>query len=130
MGTSLKVLVVMGSPRKGNTYRAAERIREFMETHGSVELEYLWLRDANLLPCRGCALCVAMGGGELPEQRRCAGHRAEDAEADGPTSIIRDFGRAVVQVTSILFQPYSLTPMRPEIPCTGLPPKIIHTMLT
>ena len=24
---SMKVLVIMGSPRKGNTYRAAERIR-------------------------------------------------------------------------------------------------------
>jgi multimeric flavodoxin WrbA len=45
---------IMGSPRKGNTYRAAERIRELMEVHGPVEFEYLWLRDANLLPCLGC----------------------------------------------------------------------------
>jgi multimeric flavodoxin WrbA len=51
---SMKILLVMGSPRKGNTYRAAERIRELMESHGPVGFEYLWLRDANLLPCRGC----------------------------------------------------------------------------
>lgn len=62
----MKALVVMGSPRKGNTYRAAERIRELMETRGSVEFD-LWLRDANLLPCRGVRRLRREGRGDLPE---------------------------------------------------------------
>lgn len=64
----MKILVVMGSPRKGNTYRAAERIRELMEVHGPVEFEYLWLRDTNLSPCRGCAVCVAKGEENCPNR--------------------------------------------------------------
>ncbi len=27
----MKILVIMGSPRKGNTYHAAERIREILQ---------------------------------------------------------------------------------------------------
>ncbi|CVK32582.1 MULTISPECIES: NAD(P)H-dependent oxidoreductase [Methanoculleus] len=39
----MKVLVVMGSPRKGNTYRAAKRIENTMRSLGDVEFEYLML---------------------------------------------------------------------------------------
>lgn len=64
----MKVLVVMGSPRKGNTSRAAERIRELMQAGGTVEFEYLWLRDVDLLPCRGCAVCVGKGEEYCPNR--------------------------------------------------------------
>jgi len=79
----MKVLVVMGSPRKGNTYRAAERIRELMESHGPVEFEYLWLRDANLLPCRGCAVCVGKGEENSPNKDDAQAIVQRMREADG-----------------------------------------------
>ena len=79
----MKVLVVMGSPRKGNTYRAAERICELMEVHGPVEFEYLWLRDANLLPCRGCAVCVAKGEEHCPNRDDLQAIVQRMDEADG-----------------------------------------------
>lgn len=57
----MKVLVIMGSPRKGNTYRAAERIREIMQEKVPVEWEYVVLRDLHLEQCRGCASCIVKG---------------------------------------------------------------------
>ncbi len=51
----------MGSPQKGNTYRATKKIEEFMQSMGSVEFEYLMLKDANLSQCRGCFVCFLKG---------------------------------------------------------------------
>jgi multimeric flavodoxin WrbA len=90
----MKVLVVMGSPRKGNTYRAAERIRELMEAHGPVEFEYLWLRDANLLPCRGCAVCVAKGEEHCPNKDDLQAIVQRMDEADGVVETTHGFIQA------------------------------------
>ncbi|KKH50694.1 flavodoxin family protein [Methanosarcina sp. 1.H.A.2.2] len=62
----MKILVIMGSPRKGNTYRAAKKIEEFMQLMGSVEFEYLMLKDANLSQCRGCFVCFTEGENHCP----------------------------------------------------------------
>jgi multimeric flavodoxin WrbA len=57
----MKVLVIMGSPRKGNTYHAAERIREIIQERVPVAWEYVMLRDAHLEDCRGCYQCFERG---------------------------------------------------------------------
>lgn len=57
----MKVLVIMGSPRKGNTYRAGERIREIIQDKVPVEWEYIMLKDAHLEDCRGCYTCFEKG---------------------------------------------------------------------
>jgi len=49
----MKILVIMGSPHKGNTYAAAKKIEEAMRKRSDVEFEYLMLAEANLPPCRG-----------------------------------------------------------------------------
>ena len=49
----MKILVIMGSPRKGNTCRAAERIRVILQEMAPVEWEYVMLRDIHLEQCRG-----------------------------------------------------------------------------
>ncbi len=58
----IKVLVIMGSARKGNTYRAAERIREILEESAPVDWEYVMLKDVGLEQCRGCYTCFDRGG--------------------------------------------------------------------
>lgn len=63
---AMKILVIMGSPRKGNTYRAAKKIEESMQSMGSVEFEYLMLKDANLSQCRGCYVCIMEGEDHCP----------------------------------------------------------------
>ena len=62
----MRILVIMGSPRKGNTYRAAKKIEEYMQSMGKVEFEYLMLKDANLLQCRGCFACLSKGENYCP----------------------------------------------------------------
>jgi multimeric flavodoxin WrbA len=62
----MKVLVIMGCPRKGNTYRAAKRIEEVMQSKGDVEFEYLMLKDANLSQCCGCLVCFGEGEDHCP----------------------------------------------------------------
>lgn len=62
----MKVLVVMGSPRKGNTYRAVKKIEEVMQLKGNVEFEYLMLKDANLSNCSGCFVCFIKGEDHCP----------------------------------------------------------------
>ena len=62
----MKIVTIMGSPRKGNTYRAVRRIEENMKAMGDVEFEYLWLKDASLANCKGCTVCFLKGEQRCP----------------------------------------------------------------
>lgn len=64
----MKILVIMGSPRRGNTYRAAKKIEESMQSMGYVEFEYLMLRDAGLEQCSGCLVCFGKGEDHCPHK--------------------------------------------------------------
>jgi multimeric flavodoxin WrbA len=62
----MKVLVIIGSPRKGNTYHTTKRIREILQSYGPAEFKYVWLRDENLGFCRRCFTCIAKGEESCP----------------------------------------------------------------
>ena len=79
----MKVLVIMGSPRKGNTFHAAEQIREILKSHGTLEFEYLWLRDENLGFCRGCFTCIAKGEENGPVKDSAPAVEQKLRDADG-----------------------------------------------
>lgn len=79
----MKVLVVMGSPRKGNTCRAAERIREMMEENARIDWEYVMLRDLHLEQCRGCANCIVKGEEFCPIKDDAADLAQKMHDADG-----------------------------------------------
>ena len=58
----MKVLVIVSSSRgKGNTYKATKQFEEKIKSLGEVEFDYLFLKEANLKPCRGCFTCVTRG---------------------------------------------------------------------
>jgi multimeric flavodoxin WrbA len=63
-----QILVIMGSPRKGNTFQACEMFREYLEQEIPVQYEYVWLKDLNLHPCRGCLLGFTKGEQACPIQ--------------------------------------------------------------
>jgi multimeric flavodoxin WrbA len=73
----------MGSPRKGNTYRAAKKIEEFMQSRGNVEFEYLMLKDANLSQCRGCFVCTMEGEDHCPFKDESSAIEQKMHAADG-----------------------------------------------
>ncbi len=57
----MKLLVVLGSPRKGgNSETIAEKIAEPMGKAGW-SIEYMRLNDLKLRPCQGCGGCDKTG---------------------------------------------------------------------
>jgi len=79
----IKVLVIMGSARKANTYRAAERIREILQEEAAVEWEYVMLRDVGLEQCRGCYTCFDRGEEYCPIKDDSALLEQKMHDADG-----------------------------------------------
>ena len=58
----MKVLAIMGSPRKkGNTYKVSRMVEESMKKLGKVEFEYVFLKDLNIKTCLGCQVCFNKG---------------------------------------------------------------------
>ena len=63
----MKVLAIIGSPRaRGNTYRFVRMIEERLRQQADVEFEYLQLGEADLRPCKGCAVCLVRGEDHCP----------------------------------------------------------------
>lgn len=63
----MKIIAIMGSPKgKGSGYRIVKIIEDKMKAMGDVEFEYLFLKDANLMPCTGCYICMAKGEDKCP----------------------------------------------------------------
>ncbi|ETA78968.1 NAD(P)H-dependent oxidoreductase [Youngiibacter fragilis] len=64
----MKILAIIGSPRgKGNTYRTVRQAEECLRSlDSSLEMEYLFLKDAGLGTCKGCYLCFLKGEDSCP----------------------------------------------------------------
>lgn len=62
----MKIVVLMGSPRKGNTFRACEEFKEHLQKVCPVEFDYVWLGNARIEPCRGCFTCFPHGEEKCP----------------------------------------------------------------
>ena len=77
-----KILVIIASPRKGNTFEACEILRTKIEKDMPVEYEYLWLKDMNLLPCKGCFTCFCQEETACPNRDDAPLIRRKMLEAD------------------------------------------------
>ena len=64
----LKVLAIIGSPRRGRTYNMVQRFEKQLKSYGKVEFEYADLRDYTIQPCRGCEVCLKQGDKFCPLQ--------------------------------------------------------------
>lgn len=76
----MKLLVICGSPRKGNTYRALVAIKESFPL---IEFEILNLKDMNFNLCKGCYGCVLRGEAKCPLQDDRDMILRKISEADG-----------------------------------------------
>jgi multimeric flavodoxin WrbA len=80
----MKIVATMGSPKgKGAGYRIVRMIEDRMKAIGDVQFEYLFLRDANLEPCRGCYNCMAKGEDTCPLKDDRAAIEQQLLAADG-----------------------------------------------
>lgn len=57
----MKILVLIGSPRKANTYNTVQKIEQFHKKISDCEYEYLFLKDINFGICKGCFACISKG---------------------------------------------------------------------
>ena len=64
----MKIVAVMGSPRKLETLKAVQRFEEKLAARREVTFNYIFLKEMNIKPCKGCFLCIEKGE-ELCPQR-------------------------------------------------------------
>lgn len=57
----MKVLAIIGSPRKGHTFDLVQRIADLLREEGPIEVETLLLGEMDIEPCRGCYACQSAG---------------------------------------------------------------------
>jgi len=70
----MKVLAIIGSPKKGNSYRITQQVENCLKSYansdniGKVDLEfdYLFLKETNLEMCEGCFACIPYGEDKCP----------------------------------------------------------------
>lgn len=56
-----KILAVIGSPRKGETYQAVSNFEAALSKIEEVEIEYVMLGEMEFLDCTGCHNCIIKG---------------------------------------------------------------------
>lgn len=78
----LKILVLVGSLRKSNTYNTVRKIEDIHKKKSVCEYEYIFLKDIDLKQCRGCFACISKGEGYCPlkDDRDLIVHKIEAAD--------------------------------------------------
>jgi multimeric flavodoxin WrbA len=110
----VKILIILGSPRKGNTYRACTRIEEVMKTYGDVVFEYLMLKDADLAQCTGCFVCFLKGEEHCPRKDDAPGIEQKMHDADGVIFASPVYGMNVSGLTKVFVDRFSYIFHRPR----------------
>jgi multimeric flavodoxin WrbA len=111
---AMKVLVVMGSPRKGNTWKAAKKIEGYMQALGAVEFEYLMLKDADLSQCTGCLVCFGWGEENCPRKDDAPAIEQKMHEADGVIFATPVYGINVSGLFKVFIDRFSYVFHRPR----------------
>lgn len=62
----MKILVLLGSPRKKDSYKIIEQVEERMKQKGEVDFEYIRLNKLHIEECKGCELCFVKGEAHCP----------------------------------------------------------------
>ena len=80
----MKITAIMGSPRKGNTLDAVRKIEaEILAVDPTVEVNYVFLKDTKLEPCRGCFACIGRGEELCPHKDALSDVLNTMLDADG-----------------------------------------------
>lgn len=110
----IKILVIMGSPRRGNTFHACEELSEKMQKYCSADFEYLWLKDSDLQPCRGCLVCFTGGEDKCPIHDDAPEIERRMMEADGVVFASPVYGMNVTGYMKIFIDRFSYIFHRPR----------------
>jgi len=76
----MKIVAICGSPRKGNTYKVLNTMKE---SFPEIDFKILMLKDLNFELCKGCYSCVVRGEEKCPIKDDRDMILQEMTEADG-----------------------------------------------
>ena len=62
----MKILLINGSPHKGNTFDKITEIEQKLSTYDDVDVGVINLKDMNIMPCKGCFICFMKGRKHCP----------------------------------------------------------------
>lgn len=79
----MHVLAIIGSPRKGHSYRVTEQIEQRLMRNADCRFEYAFLSRLNLGACRGCYVCQSRGEQYCPISDGLADLVRKMQQADG-----------------------------------------------
>jgi len=79
----MKILVIHGSMRKGNTYRLAKEIMRYLSEKKDVEITEIGVAELNLPFCVSCHMCLQKGENYCPHNEKLNGVRAALLNCDG-----------------------------------------------
>ncbi len=60
----MKIIVLMGSPRSGETQKAVKHVSQRLKELGGFDIEIINLKDTDIKPCMGCFTCLTGKGEE------------------------------------------------------------------
>jgi len=96
----MKIVAIIGSPKgKGSGYEIVRDLEASMRESGEVDFSYLFLKDADLRPCRGCYVCLSKGEDLCPLKDDRPAIERELLSADG---IILSTPLHVVNVSTLM----------------------------
>lgn len=110
----MKILAIIGSPRKGETVQAVQRVEQKMKSLGEVDFEYLWLKDSNLKDCLGCHVCITHGEEKCPLKDDTALIEKKILEADGIIFATPVYALSVTALMKKLFDHFAYLWHRPK----------------
>lgn len=110
----MKILVIMGSPRKGESYAVVQKVEAQMKSLGEVEFDYLWLRDIKFRQCTGCHACIHFGEQKCPFRSDVADVETRMQAADGLIIVTPVYAQQVSYLVKILFDRFAYMWHRPR----------------
>ncbi|KAF5437595.1 Multimeric flavodoxin WrbA [Candidatus Methanophagaceae archaeon] len=109
----MKILAIMGSPRKGDSYKLTQLIETKLKHLGEVELKYILLKEVNLGYCRGCSVCMKKGEQFCPLEDDALMIREEMLNADGLILVSPVYVHQVTAVMKIFIDRFAYALHRP-----------------
>ena len=87
----MKVLAIIGSPKKGNSYRITQEVEKRLKSYSindntgkeDLEFDYLFLKETNLEMCEGCFACIPYGADKCPLKDSRADIEKRILDSDG-----------------------------------------------
>lgn len=82
----MKIAILMGSPRKKDSYKICEQIKAALiqrTREEEVEFDYIILKQLHIEECRGCEQCLTKGEEFCPIKDECYQIKQRLIEADG-----------------------------------------------